>query len=135
MSLKKLQSFMKSVRWGDLATGDGKVVGVRPMAGWAWVGKELWTAAGRSQDKVKHLKKVPYAEYSFAKRSGEHVRIAGRCVVSQEKKHKEHLYQLLPGLKHYMDGPADRDYVVLRMRPTKIRWMKLTDYSYRKVKI
>ena len=79
MSMDDVKSLMKDVGWGAMATTDGERVGVRPMAGWAWMGRELWCATGRSSEKVTHLQKVPYASYCFSKPEGLHVGIEGPC--------------------------------------------------------
>ncbi len=135
MNFKKLKKFMKDVRWGVLATTDGKKVGVRPMGAWAWVGKELWCGAEKGQEKIGQLKKVPFAEYCFATPNGEHVRIAGPCRISTRDEDKMKLYSLVPSLHKYYDTPYDEALVVLRMRPTKVRQFIHKTYEYKNIKI
>ncbi len=130
MSLDKVKSLMKEVGWGTLASTDGKTVGVRPMGGWAWKGRELWCATSASSEKVAQLGKVPYAEYCFAKPEGEHVRISGPCAVSSDNEDKLWLYEAVPRLKDYIDDPRSSDYVVIRMKPDRIRITELPDLTY-----
>ena len=120
---------------GVLATSDGRIVGSRPMSGLAWIGKELWCATAKSSDKVKQLKKMPNAEYCFTKSSGEHIRIRGRCKISENNSDKLKLYKAVPLLKKYIEDPKDPTYVVIKMKPKRIRWMKSTDLDYKEIKI
>jgi len=133
MGIDKVKALMKEVGWGSLATTDGETVGVRPMAGWAWMGDELWCATGRSSDKIAQLHKVPHAEYCFGKKEGQHVRIAGPCTVSTDNADKRKLYDAVPMLKHYIDDPASPEYVVIRMRPERIRVMDSPDLTYEEI--
>jgi len=121
MNMEEVKAFMKEVGWGDLATSDGKVVGVRPMGGWAWVEGELWCATGISTDKTAQLEAVPYAEYCFNGVQGKHVRIAGACTISTDAGDKRKLYDLVPGIHDHVDGPTGAGWVVLRMKPDRVR--------------
>lgn len=126
---------MKSVRFGMLATSDGKEVGVRPMAAWAWVDGELWCGAEQGQKKIAHLKKVPFAEYCFIDPDGEHVRIAGPCRVSASLEDKTRLFNLVISLHKFYETPCDKAFLVLRMRPTKVCRFNRKTYAYEKIKI
>jgi uncharacterized pyridoxamine 5'-phosphate oxidase family protein len=121
MSLETVKALMKEAGWGAFATTDGKIVGVRPMGGWAWMGEELWCATSASSDKVAQLKIVPDAEYCFSKPEGEHVRISGPCAISTNNDDKLKLYEAVPLLKNYIEDPTSSDYVVIRMKPARIR--------------
>jgi len=133
MSFEEVKTFMKEVGWGFLATADGEKVGVRPMGGWAWMGDELWCATGASSDKVAQLRKVPYAEYCFCDREGNHVRIAGACTISEDNDDKRKLYEAVPALKDHIEDPADPEYVVIRMKPERIRRMALPEMTYQEI--
>ena len=132
MSLEKVKSLMKESGWGSFATTDGKSVEVRPMGGWAWMGDELWCATSASSKKVAQLRTVPHAEYCFARPEGEHVRISGPCTVSTDNDDKLELYEAVPLLKNYIEDPASPDYVVIRMKPDRIRIMQ-ADMAYKEV--
>jgi general stress protein 26 len=132
MSIDRVKSLMKEAGWGSLATTDGKTVGVRPMGGWAWFGDELWCATSTSSDKVAQLRAIPHAEYCFCKPEGEHVRLSGPCTISTDNDDKLKLYQAVPLLKNYIDDPASPGYVVIRMKPDRIRLMHL-DMAYEEV--
>jgi len=123
MNMDDVRALMKEVGWGDLATTDGRTVGVRPMGGWAWKGKELWCATGANSDKIKQLRKVPQAEYCITRRDGLHVRIAGTCTISDDAGDKQWLWEACPLLRKHIPDPASPEYVVIRMTPTRVRAM------------
>ncbi|MHC4441149.1 MAG: pyridoxamine 5'-phosphate oxidase family protein, partial [Planctomycetota bacterium] len=130
MNMEHVKTLMKETGWGTLATTDGQKVGVRPMAGWAWMADELWCASGKTSDKIAQLTKVPHAEYCFCNQEGKHVRIAGQCTVSTDNEEKLKLYKVVPLLKNYIQDPADPEYVIIRMKPDRIRIMESTKLEY-----
>jgi len=135
MSLEKVKALMREVGWGALATTDGEKVGVRPMGGWAWIDNELWCATGNSSDKIAQLRKVPYAEYCFCSTEGKHVRIAGPCTISEDNDDKLKLYDAVPALKDHIEDPASPEYVVIRLRPERIRLMSTPEMTYEEIEM
>ncbi|HOD11796.1 MAG TPA: pyridoxamine 5'-phosphate oxidase family protein [Candidatus Omnitrophota bacterium] len=135
MTFYQLQEFMKSVPFGMLATSDGKRVGVRPVRALYWAGKELWCGIEEGQEKIDHLKKVPYAEYCFAAPDGAHVRIAGPCMLSTSLKDKARLWSNVLSLHKFYETPSDPMLVVLRMKPKNVRVFHHATYDYRAIKI
>jgi general stress protein 26 len=135
MNLEQVKQFIKQVRWGMLATTDGRTVGVRPMGGLAWKDNQFLCATFSASDKVAQLRKVPYAEYCFCDSTGKHVRIAGPCSVSTDNAEKLWLYKAVPALKDYISDPASPDYVVIKMSPDNVRAMESTDMKYEQVKL
>lgn len=135
MNIEQVKQFIKEVRWGFLATTDGRKVGVRPMGGLAWKDNELLCATFASSDKVAQLRKVPYAEYCFCDSTGRHVRIAGSCSIGTDNAEKLWLYNAVPALKDHISDPASPDYVVIKMSPDNVRVMDPTDMKYTQVKL
>jgi uncharacterized pyridoxamine 5'-phosphate oxidase family protein len=135
MSLEMVKSFMKEVGWGFLATSDGKKVGVRPMGSCVWMDNELWCATRIGTAKVLQLREVPYAEYCFCDREGKHVRIAGPCTISTNNGDKLRLYEAVPVLKKFYKDPSTPEYVVIRMKPERIRLMVKAGKGYEDIKV
>jgi general stress protein 26 len=136
MSMKTVKEIMKQAGWSALASTDGKRVGVRPMAGWAWVGSEFWCASAKSSDKVRQISKVPHVEYLFVDKRGRHVRLAGRCTVSTRLADKKKLFDLgCSGLKQHVVSPENPGWVVLRLKPNRVRLMATTDFKYQDVRL
>jgi uncharacterized pyridoxamine 5'-phosphate oxidase family protein len=135
MSLEMVKSFMKKVGWGFLATSDGKKVGVRPMGSCVWMDNELWCATRIGTAKVLQLREVPYAEYCFCDREGKHVRIAGPCTISTNNDDKLKLYEAVPILKKFYKDPSTPEYVVIRMKPDRIRLMAQAGKGYEDIEV
>jgi len=133
MNMEDVKKLMKEAGWGFLGTTDGKTVGVRPMGGWAWMEDELWCTSMKSTDKISQLRVVAYAEYCFCTKEGKHVRIAGLCAISSDNDEKLRLYSANPILKDHIDDPASPDYVVIKLKPDRIRMMEATDLSYQEI--
>ena len=135
MSFHMVKKFMAEVGWGFLATSDGNKVGVRPMGSCVWIGNELWCATMDFMEKISQLKKVPHAEYCFSDREGKHVRIAGACTISTDNDDKLKLYDAVPILKKYIQNPSDPQYVVIRMKPERIRLMAEAGKGYENIEV
>ena len=135
MSLETVKNFMKEVGWGLLATSDGNKVGVRPMGSCVWMGNELWAATTDGTEKIIQLRKVPHAEYCFSNSEGKHVRIAGLCTISTNNDDKLKLYEAVPILKNYIKDPAEPTYVVIRMKPERIRLMAEAGKGYKDIEV
>ncbi len=130
MNFETVKNFMKEVGWGFLATSDGNKVGIRPMGSCVWMGSELWAATTDGTEKIMQLRKVPYAEYCFSDGEGKHVRIAGSCTISTNNDDKLKLYEAVPILKKYIKDPSEPKYVVIRMKPDRIRLMAEAGKGY-----
>ena len=135
MSLEVVKSLMREIGWGFLATSDGKKVGVRPMGSCVWMDNELWAATTDGTEKIVQLRDVPYAEYCFCDREGKHVRIAGPCTISTNSGDKLKLYEAVPILKKYIKDPATPEYVVIRMKPERIRLMAQAGKGYEDIEV
>jgi uncharacterized pyridoxamine 5'-phosphate oxidase family protein len=135
MSLETVKNLMKEVGWGFLATSDGKKVGVRPVGSCVWMGSELWCATRDGTQKVLQLRKVPYAEYCFCDSEGKHVRIAGPCIISTNNNDKLKVYEAVPVLRKYYKDPSDPKYVVIRMKPERIRFLAGTGKGYEDIEV
>ena len=135
MNSEMVKNFMKDVGWGFLATSDGNKTGVRPMGSCVWMGNELWAATTDGTEKIMQLRKVPYAEYCFSDSEGKHVRIAGPCTVSTNNDDKLKLYEAVPILKEYIKDPAEPQYVVIRMKPERVRLMAKAGKGYEDIEV
>lgn len=127
MSMEKVRALVKEAGTGFLATTDGRRAEVRCMGGWAWVEKELWLATGADSQKVADIEACEGVEICFMAPEGRNVRIAGPCTVSRDSADKHRLFDKVPMLEKYMDGPDDPNYAVLRLRPGRVRLMDSPD--------
>jgi general stress protein 26 len=127
MSMEKVRALTKEARTGFLATTDGRRAEVRCMGGWAWFGGELWMATAANSSKVADIQARAGVEICFMAADGRNVRIAGSCAVSRDSQDKHKLFESVPMLEKYMDGPDDPNYVVLRLTPQRVRLVDSPD--------
>ncbi len=135
MSLEMVKNFMKEAGWGFLATSDGSKASVRPMGSCVWMGNELWAATRAGSEKTVQLGKVPYAEYCFSDKEGRHVRISGGCAISTDNDDKLKLYEAVPALRKYYSDPTAPEYVVIRMKPDRVRLMAQLGKGYENIEV
>jgi uncharacterized pyridoxamine 5'-phosphate oxidase family protein len=135
MNLEMVKAFMKEVGWGFLATSDGTKVGVRPMGSCVWMDNELWCATSEGTEKTVQLRKIPYAEFCFCDKEGKHIRISGHCTISTNNDDKLRLYKAVPILKNYIKDPTVPHYLVIRMKPDRIRLMAEAGKGYEDIDI
>ncbi len=135
MSLETVKKFMKEAGWGFLATSDGNKASVRPMGSCVWMGNELWAATRSGSEKTLQLRKVPYAEYCFSDKEGRHVRISGSCTISTDNDDKLKLYEAVPVLRKYYSDPTAPEYVVIRMKPDRVRLMAQLGKGYENIEV
>jgi uncharacterized pyridoxamine 5'-phosphate oxidase family protein len=135
MNFETVKKFMTEVGWGFLATSDGNKVGVRPMGSCVWVGNELWAATRNGSEKTVQLREVPYAEYCFSDGEGKHVRITGPCTISTNNDDKLKLYEAVPVLRKYYKDPSTPEFVVIRMKPERIRLMAEAGKGYEDIEV
>jgi len=89
----------------------------------------------KSTDKISQLQKVAHAEYCFCTKDANHVRIAGRCTISSDNDEKLRLYNANPVLKDHIDDPASPDYVVIKLKPGRVRAMQAADLTYEEIQL
>ncbi|MCD6328402.1 hypothetical protein J7M28_12745 [bacterium] len=89
----------------------------------AWIGDEFCCATGAKDSKTVDVSKHPQVEYCFADKEGKHVRMQGTCRISTKAEPKAKLIELYPFLGKFFKGPDDPNYVVLCMKPERIRFM------------
>ena len=63
------------------------------------------------------------------------MRIAGPCTISTDNDDKLKLYEALPILKKYYKDPSAPEYVVIRMKPERIRLMAQTGRGYEDIEV
>ena len=116
-------------------TGTLLISGLMFRPRYAGCRRELWAATTDGTEKIMQIGEVPYAEYCFRDREGKHLRIAGPCTVSTNNDDKLKLYEAVPILKKYIKDPAEPQYVVIRMKPERVRLMAESGKGYEDIEV
>jgi uncharacterized pyridoxamine 5'-phosphate oxidase family protein len=121
MTLDDVRALMQRAGSAFLATTDGERASVRPMGSAAWVDGELWYCAALRSAKCDDIRLCPNVEICAADPEWNHVRIKGTCAISTGRDDRAKLLELVPEVGHYVSGPDDPDFAVLRVSPSCIR--------------
>jgi len=135
MSMEKVKALMKDVQTGWLATSDGKAAFLRPMSAWLWDGADLVCSTFKGSDKTAQVQACPGAEFGFADREWNHVRIAGRVTLEEGAEVKKRLFEAHEPLKQFFKGPDDPKHVVLRMKVERVRLLPMESMGYDEVEL
>jgi len=135
MDFDGIKAFIKDAGWGYLATTNGQRPAVRPMGAVAWIGGEFCCATGAKDAKTEDVKNRPHVEYCFADKEGRHVRMLGTCEISTDTELRAKLIEIYPFLGKFFKGPDDPEYVVLKMKPTSVRFIGSKDMKYDEIPI
>jgi len=123
---------MKKVGTGFLATTNGRRPTVRPMSAYLWVGGDLWLATGAKSVKVADARLRPAIEFCVMDKDFAHVRIAGRCILSNRPADKKRMFAAYDWMKLFFESAESPGWSVMKIRPTSIRLMG-SDMQYREV--
>jgi len=93
-----------------LATTQDKQPRVRPMMPYLTDDNKLLLALLERSRTIEHVKENPLVELCFVDRKMWYCRISGTATVSDNKEHKEILWQNVPMLKQYFGGIDDPNF-------------------------
>jgi uncharacterized pyridoxamine 5'-phosphate oxidase family protein len=122
-TMKDVRTLTEKVGTGFLATTDGRRAAVRPMSAYIWVGKELWLATGETSAKVADVAKRSAVEFCAMGKDFVHARVAGRARLSRAPADKRRLFAAFPWMKTFFRSAADPTWLVLKIKPTRVRYM------------
>lgn len=134
-TMTAVKRLMKTAGTGFLATTNGRRPTVRPMSAYLWVGGELWLAAFLKSEKVCDAGKCRTVEFCAMQSDFRHVRIAGRVALSRSAADKKKMFAAYEWMGRYFTSATDPNWVVMKIRPTRIRLMGVTDMQYYDVKL
>ena len=134
--VEKAKKLVQEADHGHLATAEGDQPRVRPIS-IKWVGeRELWFATFADSRKVDQIKADAAVEVSFVDAQGSHVRVAGTASTTQDADSKsvadrQKLFELMPGLAGYFDGPTDPKYMLVKIAIRRVEYMGtgMLDYA------
>lgn len=135
MSLEIVKQMVLDAGMGYLATCDGDQPRVRTMMPIIRDDGKLLMATSPGTKKIGQIQKNPKAEICFVDRKLSHCRIEGKAAVSTEAALKEELWNKQMMLRQFFSGPADANFVLIVLTPTKIGMMNIGDKDYTEVKV
>ena len=116
-----------------LATVDGDQPRLRPIAPVKTEGFTVYIANLRSYGKTAEIEANPRVEICYLDGHNDQVRITGVAEVVTDKAIKAEIWESNPHLRNYMVDPENPDFLLYRVVPTRVRFMKEWALTYREV--
>lgn len=132
---------IQSCVYGQLATvsAEGTAPRVRPVCAFLQEDFTILVPSHRQTGKISEIENNPAVEICFCDAEHWQVRVAGRAELETRTAEKQRLVDttLSPKLWHgfFPGGGDDESYVLYRIHPERIRWMKEWELRYRELEI
>ena len=128
---------IRSCVWGDLATvaTDGERPSVRPVCAFLEDDLSILVPSHTKTRKVAEIEARPSVEICFVDKEHWQVRVSGQALVVDDRSVKRRLIEttLSPKLWRgfFPDGENDAQFILYRIVPERIEWMKEWELEYR----
>jgi uncharacterized pyridoxamine 5'-phosphate oxidase family protein len=116
-----------------LATVEGDQPRLRPIAPVKTDGFIVYIANLRTYGKTSEIEANPRVELCYLDGHHDQVRITGLAEVVSDAKIKQTVWDHNPHIHKYMVDPTNPDFVLYRVVPTRVRFMKEWALTYREV--
>jgi general stress protein 26 len=116
-----------------LATVEGDQPRLRPIAPVKTEGFTVYIANLRSYGKTAEIEANPRVELCYLDGHHDQVRITGLAEVVADRQIKEEIWKSNPHIRNHMVDAANPDFILYRVVPTRVRFMKEWALTYREV--
>ena len=116
-----------------LATVEGDQPRLRPIAPVKTDGFTVYIANLRSYGKTAEIESNPRVEICYLDGHNDQVRITGVAEIVTDKAIKAEIWDSNPHIRNYMVNVENPDFILYRVVPTRVRFMKEWALTYREV--
>ncbi len=116
-----------------LATVEGDQPRLRPIAPVKTDGFTIYIANLRSYGKTAEIESNPRVEICYLDGHNDQVRITGLAEIVTDKAIKAEIWDSNPHIRNYMVNVENSDFILYRVVPTRVRFMKEWALTYREV--
>ncbi len=106
---------------------------VRPVSPVKTDGFEVWVASFRSSGKTAELDANPQVELCYLDAAHDQVRIAAEAETVSDLAVKQALFADNPLLRNYLGSPDNPEFVLYRLVPRRVRFMREWALDYHEV--
>ena len=124
---------VQSDRLPYLATVEGDQPRLRPIAPVKTDGFTVYVANLRTYGKTAEIEANPRVELCYLDGHHDQVRITGMAEVVDDPAVKQEVWEANPFLRKYLGSPDHPDFILYRIVPTRVRYMKEWALTYREV--
>jgi general stress protein 26 len=116
-----------------LATTDGAHPRVRPVSPVRTEGFTVWVASMRSSGKTAELDVNPHVELCYLTKDHDQVRITGLSVPVTDRATRQEIWDANPLLQAYLKDIDNPEFMLYRIDPARVRYMKEWALEYQEV--
>jgi general stress protein 26 len=124
---------VKADRLPYLATVEGDQPRLRPIAPVKTDGFTVYIANLRSYGKTAEIESNPRIELCYLDGHHDQVRITGLAEVVEDPATKEEIWNSNPHMRKYLVSVENPDFILYKVTPTRVRFMKEWALTYREV--
>ncbi|WP_406699163.1 pyridoxamine 5'-phosphate oxidase family protein [Singulisphaera sp. Ch08] len=124
---------IKAARFPMLATIDGDQPRVRPVSPVRTVGFTVYVANLRSYHKTVEIEANPNVELCYLDEHHDQVRITGLAEVVTDRDLLQSIWDSNPLLRQYLGAIDNPQFLLYRIRPARVRYMKEWALDYHEV--
>ncbi|MCS7023344.1 MAG: pyridoxamine 5'-phosphate oxidase family protein [Bryobacteraceae bacterium] len=111
-------------RFPMLATVDGDQPRVRPVSPVRTEGFTVYVASMRSSNKTAELERSPKVELCYLSKDHDQVRITGIAESIEDRGLRQEVWDANPLLRAYLKSVENPEFMLYRIRPTRVRYMR-----------
>ena len=131
--IQQALTVIQSDRLPYLATVEGDQPRLRPIAPVKTDGFIVYIANLRAYGKTSEIEANPRVELCYLDGHNDQVRITGIAEVVTDPQLKQEVWASSPYIHKYMGDPDNPDFILYRVVPTRVRFMKEWALTYREV--
>ena len=129
------QAVIQADRFPYLATLDGDQPRLRPVSPVKTEGFTVYVANLRSYHKTAEIEANPKVELCYLDDSHDQVRITGIAEIVNDPKILQEIWDANPLLRQYLGSISNPEFILYRIRPIRVRFMKEWALNYYEVPI
>src|SRR5438270_2383981 len=115
---------MRAARFPQLATIDGDQPRVRPVSPVRTDGFTVYVANLRAYHKTVEIAANPKVELGYCSENHDQVRITGLAEVVTDARVLQEVWDANPLLRQYLGRIDNPEFILYRIRPTRVRFMR-----------
>src|SRR5438094_9571864 len=129
------RSVIQADRFPNLASLDGNQPRVRPVSPVKTDGFTVYVANLRSYHKTGEIAANPQVELCYLDDGHDQVRLSGVAEIVTDPPVIQEIWQSNPLLRQYLGKIDNPEFILYRIRPTRVRYMKEWALDYHEVSI
>jgi general stress protein 26 len=124
---------MRLAKFPMLASLDGDQPRLRPVSPVKSAGFTVWVASMRSSGKTAELERNSRVELCYLAENHDQVRITGTAQTVTARNERLEIWNTNPLLRAYLTSPDSPDFVLYRVSPSRVRFMREWALEYHDV--